>query len=796
MKKIVIILFIWNMIMMNINAESGYKLPSEKITKIFDTEPFPVIKFVPFGEIGIEYTYQRYKTLEEISLPSVKLAGKDIVKNLNAPSKKYPIISLKIRNFETGDIIPIQLPDNIKIRTFKFSFDNKKIAASCETEKGIELLIIDVDSGKAKKIRDILINDVIEDDGFWWLNDNKTLLIKSIHPERGSEPQESLVPDSPIIEESLGKKSTERTYQHLLKNSHDEKLFEYYFTSQLILLNTQSGKIKKIRKSAIYKEVELSPDNQYFLTATIEQPYSYQVPYYRFPVKFEILDRHGKLVKKVFQRPLQDEVPIGGTYIGPRDFEWQPLKDAALIWVEALDEGDPKNKVSHRDKVMRLVEPFKEEPHEIFRLEHRFSNIEWSEIEAEIIFSEYDRDKLWKKTWLYKIGTEKLELLFEMSIREKYENPGNLVHKITERGEQVFVRSGDVVYFINNKGATPEGNFPYLAKFDLKTKESVILFRCKKDFHETLSGFVGEKMDKIAVRSESKTIPPNYYLIDLKTGEWKKISDNINPYPELTDLKIKLITYTRKDGIPLSGTLYLPASYQEGKRLPLIISAYPVEHTDKTTASQIDISPNRFVRFSGASTKYLALQGYAVFYGATIPIVGDPETVNESFIEQTVSSVEAAINHLDQFKIINPEKVGITGHSYGAFMAANILAYSNLCAAGVAKTGAYNRTLTPFGFQKERRTFWQAKDFYIEISPFAQADKIDEPLLLIHGEDDPNSGTYPMQSRRMYQALKGNGATTRLVILPNEDHSYYARESLLHVLQEMIEWFDKYVKNQ
>jgi dipeptidyl aminopeptidase/acylaminoacyl peptidase len=783
------------MSMMNINAESGYKLPPENITKIFDTTPFPVIKFVPFGEIGIEYTYQRYKTLEEISLPSVKLAGKDIVKSLNAPSKKYPITSLNIHNLRTGDIIPIQLPENAKIRVYKFSFDHKKIAASCETEKGIELFIIDVDSGKTKQIEGIFINDVFEDDGFWWLNDKKTLLIKSIYPERGLEPQESLVPDSPIIEESMGKKSTERTYQHLLKNSHDEKLFEYYFTSQLILLNTQSEKIIKIGKPAIYREVDLSPDNQYLFTATIERPFSYQVPYYRFPVKFEIIDRHGKLVQKIFQRLLQDEVPIGGTYIGPRDFEWQPLKDAVLIWVEALDEGDPKNKVPHRDKVMRIIAPFKEEPQEIFRLEHRFSNIEWSEIEDEIIFSEYDRDKLWKKKWLYKIGTEKPALLFDMSIREKYENPGNLVRRITERGEQVFVRPGNAVFFINNTGATTEGNFPYLAKFDLKTKESVVLFRCKKDFHETISGFVGEKMDKIAVRSESKTVPQNYHLFDLKNGEWEKISDNKNPYPELTKLKVELITYTRKDGIPLSGTLYLPSSHKKGERLPIIIDAYPVEHADSSTACQIDISPNRFVRFSGATTKYMALQGYAVLYGATIPIVGDPETVNESFIEQTISSVEAAINYLNEREIIDPDRVGITGHSYGAFMAANILAYSNLCAAGVVKTGAYNRTLTPFGFQKERRTFWQAKDFYIEVSPFAQADKINEPLLLIHGEDDPNSGTYPIQSRRMYQALKGNGAITRLVILPNEGHSYYARESLLHVLQETIEWFDKYVKN-
>ncbi|MCK4653221.1 MAG: S9 family peptidase [Candidatus Cloacimonetes bacterium] len=775
-------------------AESGYKLPPDNITKIFNTSPFPKIKFIQFEEISLETTYQKYQTLEDISQPADKLAGQDIIKRINAPSKSYPITSMKILNFQTDKEITVELPKDLKIRTYKFSFDNKKIAASYETEQGIELLIIDVEIGKIKQFENIQINDAFEDDGFWWMNDNKTILIKTIPIERGSEPERPLIPESPIIEESYGKTSTERTYQHLLKDEYDELLFDYYFTSQLFLLNSRTNKLTKLGKPRIYEDIVLSPDNKYLFVEKIEQPYSYQVPYYRFPKTFEIINLKGKLIKHIFKRTLQDEVPIGGTYKGPRKFQWQPLKDATLIWVEALDEGNPKNKVSHRDKIMRLVAPFKKEPQEIFRLEHRFSNIEWCEIEDELIFSEYDRDKLWKKKWLYKIGGKSPELIFDLSTRDKYNHPGDIIKRITKRGEKVFIKNGDTVYFKNNKGATPDGNYPYLAEFNLKTKKKKILFKCRENFHETISAFVGDSFDKIAIKSENKLTPPNYFFVDLKTGKREKITDYPNPYLELKDLKIELITYKRKDGIPLSGTLYLPVDYKQGERLPLIIGAYPVEFADSKTASQVDASPNRFISFWFDSVKYLALHGYAVLSGASIPIVGDPETVNETFIEQTITSIEAAINYLNKRGIIDPKRVGIIGHSYGAFMVANILAHSDFCAAGVAKTGAYNRTLTPFGFQKERRTLWQAKEFYTEVSPFMYAEKINEPLLLIHGEEDPNSGTYPIQSRRMYQALKGNEATTRLVILPYEGHIYRARESLLHTLYETIEWFDSFVK--
>jgi len=794
MKKILVIIILLGALM-TLNAKNGYKLPADEIIEIYDTQRNPYIQFIQFEHFGLEINYQLHQTLDQLAEPSLKLAGEKFSIRLNAQMENYPINKINIFDLDNKSRIPIQLPNKAKIRSILVSNDHKKAALLNETKNGIQLIITDLKNGKCKTYQNFLINDIMEDGLICWLNDNENILLKIIPENRGDEPTKSIVPESPIIEETYGKKSTTRTYQNLLKNRHDEVLFDHYFTSQIVSLNTDNGKKIKIGESAVFGDIVPSPDNNYLYIDQIKRPYSYMLPYYRFPREFMIWDSNGKLIKSLLIRPLQDEIPIGGTYAGPRNFMWQPLRNASLIWVEALDEGDPENKVEHRDKIMRLSSPQTETKEELFRTVHRFSSINWSESIDEFIYYEYDRDKLWKKGWFFELDGKK-KLIYDLSTRDKYNDPGKLVQRITKRGKTVFIKDGSFVFYQNNIGATSSGNFPYLAKYNLATKEKNILFRSQKDHHETIQGFVDEKLDRIIIKSEDKITPPNYYLVNLKTEEREEITNYPNNFEQLTKLKKEMVTYTRKDGIPLSAELYLPADYKEGDKLPLVINAYPQEFADSTTAGQITTTSNKFSRFSGSSVRYFALLGYAVLTKASIPIVGDPQTVNETFIEQTVNSVEAAIKYLDEMGVIDPDRVGITGHSYGAFMVANVLAHSNLCAAGIARSGAYNRSLTPFGFQSERRTFWKAKDFYMEVSPFAHAEKINEPILLIHGEDDPNSGTYPMQSRRFYQALKGNGATAKLVILPYEGHGYQARRSALHVLAEMIEWFDRFVKDK
>lgn len=781
---------------MNICAlEGGYKQPPEHIMQVFDTERPPTYYFLPFSTKALEINYLRYQNLEILAEPTAKLAGREISIRLNAPSKTYPINHLAIRDFSSGFYHKIDLPENAVIRNYKLSFDDSKLAASYEADDGVHLLTVDLNTGKTRFHEDIFLNDAFGDTGFWWTNDHQTLLIKSIPKNRKSMPMSPKVPLSPIIEETDGKVSTDRTYQNLLKNKYDELLYDYFFTSQLVYLNTNTSKQKMISKPAIWEKVDLSPDNEYILTSKIAKPYSYLVPDHRFPKTYLILDKKGKEIKDMYQRPLQDEVPIGGTYQGPRRYEWQPHKDATLVWVEALDNGDPKVIVENRDRIMQLAAPFELPARELFRLQYRFSDIEWSEIENELICSEYDRDRLWIKSWLYQLESDDPpQLILDINRQDLYNQPGKLLSQKTLRGETIFFHRNEHLYYNNNIGASPEGRRPFLAKLNPQTREKEILWLSEMGKYEFFQLFTSLDFNEIIIQSESPQEYRNLFMINLMTGERRALTHFPNPYPEITNLKTELITYKRGDGISLSGTLILPSDYQEGDRLPLIFEAYPDEFTDATTAGQIDDSQYRFPNFWGASTRYLVLDGFAVLQNASIPIIGDPETVNETFIEQTISSVQAAIDYLDERGIIDPEKVGITGHSYGAFMVANVLAHSDICAAGVAKSGAYNRTLTPFGFQSERRTLWQAKDFYIEVSPFMQADKIKEPLLLIHGEEDPNSGTYPMQSQRFYQALKGNGGTARLVILPSEGHSYSARESLLHVLAEQREWFKRFLE--
>jgi dipeptidyl aminopeptidase/acylaminoacyl peptidase len=267
-----------------------------------------------------------------------------------------------------------------------------------------------------------------------------------------------------------------------------------------------------------------------------------------------------------------------------------------------------------------------------------------------------------------------------------------------------------------------------------------------------------------------------------------------DPAPQLRSIKKELVTYKRPDGVQLSFTLYLPPDYKPGERLPTIVWAYPLEFNDAGTAGQVVGSPNLFTTLNGNSILFMLTQGYAILDNATMPVVGDPETVNNTYIEQIVASAKAAIDKAVDMGVTDRNRVGVGGHSYGAFMTANLLAHSDLFRAGVARSGAYNRTLTPFGFQSERRTLWQAPEMYARVSPFMYADKIKTPLLLIHGEADNNPGTFPVQSERMYQAIKGNGGTVRLVLLPLESHGYVARESVEHVLYEMISWFDRWVK--
>jgi dipeptidyl aminopeptidase/acylaminoacyl peptidase len=623
---------------------------------------------------------------------------------------------------------------------------------------------------------------------------SKELLCQTVPADRGKPPAAARVPTGPVVQESSGRPSPVRTFQDLLQNPHDEDLFDYHATSQLVLAAVEEGKAQPLGKPGIFDHLDPAPDDHHILVVRNHRPYSYLLPVYAFPKEVEVWDRSGKVAARIASLPLADAVPIEGVPTGPRDFHWVSTEPATLVWAEALDEGNPKKKVPHRDvlKRQRLGEA---SPTTLTKTQHRFAGLTFGPEGAPALLSDYDRNTRRRRTFLLDLSrpTSPPALVWDRSIQDRYNDPGMPILRTLANGHSVlWVHQGRI--FLRGQGATPAGDRPFLDAFDLKNLKAERLFRSRENAFETVLALLAEDGSRLLLQSETPTEPPNCFVATA-SGERKAITHFSDPTPQLRRIRKQLVTYKRPDGVKLSMTVYLPADHRDGQRLPAVLWAYPLEYNDAATAGQVSGSPHRFTTLAGPSHLFLLTQGYAILDSASMPVVGDPEKVNDTYVEQIVSSAKAAIDKAEEMGVIDRHRVGVGGHSYGAFMTANLLAHSNLFRAGVARSGAYNRTLTPFGFQSERRTLWEAPETYLKMSPFLYADKIKTPLLLIHGEADNNPGTFPIQSERMYQAVKGNGGSVRYVTLPHESHGYLARESIEQVLYETVAWFDKHVKS-
>ena len=794
-KKILSVFFVLGLLAGLALSQEPYKLPPKEVIDIVDAPPLPRASMNPTGDLMLLSESESMPSIAYMSQPLLRLAGTRITPNSNSRQQTSFTTGLIVKSIKNVEETRIALPEGAKLSFSRWSLDGKWLAFSLLKDTGFELWIADVSTGKAKALTGPNLNSTVNS-GFSWLPGNK-ILVYTILENRGNPPQKSEVPIGPNIQETEGRFAKVRTYQDLLQTLHDAELFKFYATSQIYEIDIATGKSRKIGEPGVYLYANPSPDGKLLMVYRIKEPYSFSVPYYSFPHSEEIWDRNGNLVHLFGDFPLEDEVPIGGVPTGPRSLEWRSLKPATLVWVEALDDGDPQKEAPYRDKLMSLSAPFTAEAKEILKIKERYSGISWLQKEGLALLSEREWKRRWRTTSLVNVDDpgQVQKKIIDISSQDSYNDPGRPISISTPNGERVILQDKDWIY-LSGSGSSPKGDMPFLDKMNIKSMEKERLFQCSEGNYESFVDFVGESRNQIITRYESKTEPPNYYIYNLKNKKKQALTSFKDPAPQLTGLKKQLIKYTREDGVELSGTLYLPPDYKEGKRLPCVIWAYPREYQDRQVAGQIRGSVNRFTFFRGTSQLFYVTQGYALLDSAQMPVIGDPETMNDTFVEQIVSSLKAAIDKLDSMGIIDPGRVGVGGHSYGAFMTANLLAHCDFLAAGVARSGAYNRTLTPFGFQSERRTFWQAPDAYFKVSPFMHANKINEPILLIHGEADNNSGTFPIQSRRLYHALKGHGATTRLVMLPNESHGYRARESVLHVLAEMFEWFDKYVKNK
>jgi len=788
--------------------DQGYQLPPKEVVDAFDAQPLPAAILGPTKQM-MALTYRRaYPTIAELSQPILRLAGARVNPNTNGPQRTANIYAITLKEISDGSETKVSVPSQANLSNVHFSPDGTHLSFLNTKPGGIELWIADTATGKARVVSGTDRLNATTGDPCDWLRDNKTIACLMVPPARGAVPAESTVPNGPNIQENLGKAAPAATYEDMLKTAHDDDLFEYYFTSQLALIDIATGRKTLLGRPGVFESVTPSPSGEFLLVARVKRPFSHLIPMNGFPEDIEVWSRANQVVRKIADLPSHEGVSLTGVAAGPRGIRWRPDQPATVIWTEALDGGDLKNKVPFRDKVMSLSAPFAGSPVEFAKTEWRFGGLGFTE-KGVALLSEADRATRRIRTWIIEPGAPPRKV-WDRKQDAAYENPGVPVTR-RDTGAGGFggggggggfggggaagavMQTGDDI-FLTGLGSSPEGDRPFIDRLNLKTLQTERLFRSEAKSYETVIAPLDDEAKTILTRYETPNDPPNYYVRDLTANSRRAVTDFKDPQPQLRGVTHQFVTYQRKDGVKLNATLYLPPGYQPGTRLPVIMWAYPREFGDADSASQVTGSGNRFTTISGYSHLFLLLSGYAIFDNPTMPIIGG-ETANDTYVEQLVASAEAAIDKVVAMGVGDRDRIGVGGHSYGAFMTANLLAHSRLFRAGFAESGAYNRSLTPFGFQNERRTFWETPDLYARMSPFWYANSIKDPILLMHGEADDNSGTFPIQSERFYMALKGQGATVRYVTLPFEAHGYAARETLLHVLAERLNWFNKWVKN-
>jgi dipeptidyl aminopeptidase/acylaminoacyl peptidase len=778
-------------------AQQAYRLPPPVVVTMMDAPPPPATFVSPDRAWLLLADRAAMPTIADLSQPMLRLAGTRINPATDGPFRAMSFSGLRLERIADGTVRAIAAPADAKLGAPMWSPDARSVAFTVTGDDGIALWVATVATGEATALTGPMLS-ATTGAPCSWMPDATELLCRFVPEGRGAPPQASRVPGGPHVQVAEGRASPAPTYEDLLQNPDDERLFEYYFTARLGRVNVATRAVAWMGGPAILDGEDPSPDGRYVLVQTIHAPYSYHVPFRLFPRRIEVWDRDGHVVRQVADLPLGERIPMRGVRAGPRSLEWRANRPATLVWAEALDGGDPRRQVPQRDRVVALTLPAGDTA-EIARTELRFGGIQWGAREGFALLSEMDRPSRRMRTWIIDPdhpGTAPRQL-FDRSLEDAYADPGRPVQTPAPNGTTVLLQSADGRYlYLSGAGASPQGDHPFLDRLDLRTLRTQRLFQAQDPYYETVLAVLDPAAARILTSRESAEEPANVFVRELarRNGTPRRLTDVRDPTPQLRGLQKQLVSARRDDGVQLSGTLYLPPGYQAGTRLPLILWVYPAEFGSADAASQVRGSPNRFTRIAGASHLFLLTQGYAVLDNPSLPVVGG-DTANNGYVRQVVAGARAWIDRMVEMGVADRDRVGVGGHSYGAFTTANLLAHSDLFRTGIARSGAYNRTLTPFGFQNEGRTFWQARDVYMAMSPFVYADSINEPILLIHGEADDNTGTFPIQSERMFAALKGLGARAELVTYPYEAHGYAARETLLDCVARMIDWYDRYVKN-
>lgn len=771
--------------------EPRYLLPPKAIVDALDAPPPPDVYLSPARDVVAVLDRAPMPSIADLARPMLRLAGLRIDPKNNGRHRARTARGLTLKTVADGAARTVTLPASPALTWIGFSADGQRFAFTHSGDTAIQLWLGTTATGRAQAVDALAVNGVFGA-GCTWVGTGAQLLCSTIPTGRGPAPMAPVAPTGPNVQEHRGGVAPVRTYQDLLTSAHDERLFTHHGMSQLVLVHAATLARTPLGRPGLYTQAQPSPDGQHVLVTTPTPPFSRLVPYDDFAKTVAVWDRTGAVTKTIATLPVADNIPNSGVPTGPRVVRWQPTAPATLTWAEALDGGNPKTAARERDRVVTLAAPFSGTPAELARTEHRFGNLQWTDKGIGLL-TENDRATRRTRTWVLDGAGAVPRKLWDRSAEDSYSHPGTPVRREGASGLDVIPQTGSTIYLAGT-GASPQGDKPFLDALDLSTLKAARKYQMAEGY-EPIVGLLADDGSRVLTRFETKNTPPATLVRSTTDGRRVTLTTSVDPAPGISGAQKQLITYARADGVQLSATLYTPAGWTPEKgRLPMIFWAYPREFVDPNAAGQVSGSAQRFTGVSGASHLLLLTQGYAILDDPSMPIVGPGETANNTYVEQLVASAKAAVDKVVAMGVADPKRLVAGGHSYGGFMTANLLAHSDLFRAGIARSGAYNRTLTPFGFQNEQRTFWEVPEIYSRMSPFNHAHLIKEPVLLIHGEADDNSGTFPIQSERFYVALKGHGATVRYVTLPHEAHGYAARESVLHTVVEMLNWANEWTK--
>ena len=726
---------------------------SRDIEHLLEAEPLPPAVVDPMGRYAVLVHERQLLPMGRLAEPAIELAGHTINPLTGAAHAPLDYYGLTLIDLASREEIPLVLPRDAVFGYPKWAPDGSRFAFTLTRSRGTELWVGEPGEARARLLASAI--DGGRGSPCTWTADSRRLLCRFV-AFRDNRRVFDAIADRLAAQAMPGEPT-------ILSEGQTKRLLE----TQLELIDSVSGQRYSIGAPAAFESVVPAPGQAFLLVTRIAPPYPQVTGVSEVERVVEIWDRFGRLVKRLPGRA--------------RAVEWRASQPATLTWVERRNDAD---------HIMVLAPPYGAAPLERFEVPNSFSGLRWIGGSGAALVSDYDPSR--GRTELWYIDFDDPEAAPRLVTGYSSDSDRLPLTTTDSRGAVTLATYDNGIYLRGNELDGPRRR-SFLEHVSLTTGVRRRVWQSSGEGYEALVQILSPDAQLLLTRRETSMAPPNYFVSASTREQHWRLTHFEHPAPPLTAAQYVRLEYRRDDGVDLAASLYLPPGYQGGSRLPLVVWAYP-RQIGAGDAAKITSAEGTFMTFARAFRLFFLLRGYAVLDDVSMPIIGAESKANDTFVEQIVANAAAAIDAAESTGLVDATRVGVVGHSYGAFMVANLLAHSRLFAAGIAMSGAYNRTLTPFGFQTERRTLWQATETYLAMSPLLYSDRIEAPLLLVHGLKDDNAGTSPQQSLQFYQAIRGNGGDVELLLLPSEGHSYRGRESVLRTAAQMLAWFDAHLK--